>query len=70
MKYLTLKKTHLDDKLYTYSEIFPNKNKFYKFYIEFLSKDKRKHWFNGFINEDKNQYFNPPLFTPFNQKNL
>ena len=39
-----------------------------KFYCEFHSEDKRKHWFYGFINNEKNN-FNIPLHIPMNQDN-
>ena len=53
--------------LWTYKEAF-GKNSYGKnFRFDFKSEDGREHWFNGFIH-DINQYFNPPLFTPMNQK--
>ena len=54
-------------KLYTYKDIFPDKDSKYKFYVEFLSNNGRKHWFHGFVGE-QNQFFNPPLHTPMNQQ--
>lgn len=53
-------------KLYKYSEIFPNKDSSYLFYVEFVDKTGRKHWFNGMVGEPE-QTFNPPLASPFNQ---
>ena len=50
-------------KLYKYSEIFPNKDSSYHFYVEFLDLKGRKHWFHGMVGEPK-QYFNPPLAMP------
>ena len=50
-----------------YKEIFGETCKGDDFYCEFHSKDGRKHWFHGFI-EDNEQYFNPPLATPMDQK--
>ena len=55
-------------KLYTYDEVFPDKNNLYNFYIEFKSDNGRKHWFHGMVGE-KNQIFNPPLASPFNEFN-
>lgn len=52
--------------LYKYSEVFPDKDHHYHFYVEFKSEDGRKHWFNGMVGEP-DQYFNPPLSQPFNQ---
>ena len=46
--------------LYHYEDIFPNKRGD-KFYIEFHSENKRKHWFYGLVGEKK-QIFNPPHF--------
>ena len=54
-------------KLWTYKEIFGETSNGSDFYCEFHSDDGRKHWFHGFI-EDSEQYFNPPLATPMNQK--
>ena len=53
-------------KLWTYKDVFGDDCKDYRFYCEFHSKDKRKHWFHGFIN-DKNDNFNIPLHTPLGQ---
>ena len=53
-------------KLYKYSEIFPNKDSSYRFYVEFLDDTNRKHWFHGIVGEP-NQIFNPPLASPMNQ---
>lgn len=53
-------------RLYTYQDVFPDKNSSHHFYIEFHSNDGRKHWFNGMVGE-KNQIFNPPLVFPMNQ---
>ena len=55
-------------KLYQYSEIFPNKDSSYLFYVEFLDSNNRKHWFHGMVGKSK-QNFNPPLATPMNQNN-
>lgn len=52
--------------LYKYDDVFPDKDSSYQYYIEFHSEDGRKHWFHGMVGE-KNQIFNPPLATPFNQ---
>jgi len=53
--------------LWTYKEAFGNDciNKHFRF--DFKGLDGRDHWFCGFIN-DINQYFNPPLTTPINQR--
>ena len=53
-------------KLYTYNDIFPNKNHEYKFKVEFIDDSSRKHWFHGMVGEPE-QYFNPPLASPMNQ---
>tara|TARA_B100001059_G_C17296490_1_gene315309 strand:+ start:64 stop:369 length:306 start_codon:yes stop_codon:yes gene_type:complete len=53
-------------KLYTYDDIFPNKNHEYKFKVEFVDDSNRKHWFHGMVGESE-QYFNPPLASPMNQ---
>jgi len=53
-------------KLYTFNDIFPNKDSSYHFYIEFIDETQRKHWFHGMVG-NKDQYFNPPLATPMNQ---
>lgn len=53
-------------KLYTYSDIFPDKDSSYHFYVEFLDENNRKHWFHGMVGTPE-QYFNPPLATPMNQ---
>tara|TARA_B100000131_G_scaffold313488_1_gene348939 strand:+ start:625 stop:927 length:303 start_codon:yes stop_codon:yes gene_type:complete len=53
-------------KLYKYSEIFPNKDSSYHFYVEFLDDTNRKHWFHGMVGES-HQIFNPPLASPMNQ---
>ena len=53
-------------KLYKYSEIFPNKDSSYHFYVEFIDDTNRKHWFHGMVGE-LNQIFNPPLASPMNQ---
>ena len=52
--------------LYTYKEVFPDKDYHYHFYVEFIDDSGRKHWFNGMVGEPE-QYFNPPLASPFNQ---
>ena len=52
-------------KLYQYSEIFPNKDSSYHFYLEFLDVQGRKHWFYGQIGSPE-QTFNPPLAAPMN----
>lgn len=54
-------------KLYTFDEIFPGRDHKYKFYIEFLDETGRKHWFHGIVGLS-DQFFNPPLATPMNQK--
>ena len=55
--------------LYTYYDIFGPECKGKNFKCDFLSKDGRKHWFYGTIH-DIQQYFNPPLATPFNLKKI
>ena len=55
-------------KLYKYSEIFPDKDLSYQFYVEFLDHTGRKHWFHGMVGEP-DQIFNPPLASPMNQLN-
>lgn len=50
-------------KLYKYSEIFPDKDSSYHFYVEFLDVKGRKHWFYGMVGEPE-QIFNPPLSQP------
>ena len=52
-------------KLYTYDEIFPHKDNKYKFKFEFVDDSGRKHWFNGIVGKH-DQYFNPPLASPYN----
>lgn len=37
--------------------------------IEFISNNGRKHWFNGNVGLPE-QYFNPPLITPYNEYEL
>ena len=54
--------------LWTYKEMFGDKSHGKQIHCEFISEDGRKHWFYGYIN-DTNQYFNPPLATPMNQRN-
>lgn len=53
-------------KLYKFKDIFPGKDHKYKFYVEFKSKDGKKHWFNGNVGEPE-QYFNPPLASPIDE---
>jgi len=53
-------------KLYQYSEVFPDKDSSYHFYVEFIDNTGRKHWFHGMVGEP-NQIFNPQLATPINQ---
>ena len=53
-------------KLYKYSEIFPNKDTSYRFYVEFLDLKGRKHWFHGLVGES-DQLFNPPLAQPLSR---
>ena len=53
-------------KLYTYNDLFPEKDYKYKFFIKFKDNTGRKHWFNGMVGRS-DQYFNPPLATPINQ---
>ncbi len=55
-------------KLWTYQDVFGYNCKGSKFYCEFHSEDKRKHWFHGFINNEKDN-FNIPLHLPMNQDN-
>ena len=59
-------KNDWNGKLYKYSEIFPNKDSSYHFYVEFLDLKGRKHWFNGFVG-GPDQLFNPPLAQPLSQ---
>ena len=56
-------------KLYTFHDIFPGINTEHKFYVEFVDKTGRKHWFYGLVGEP-NQYFTPPLAIPMNQNNI
>lgn len=51
--------------LWTYKELFGKDSYGKNFRCDFESDDGRKHWFYGFIN-DIQQYFNPPLATPYN----
>ena len=51
--------------LWTYQEIFGKDCYGKNFRCDFESDDGRKHWFYGFIN-DIQQYYNPPLATPYN----
>ena len=53
-------------RLWKYSEVFPE-SKGKNIYCEFVDETGRKHWFNTFV-DDEEQYFNPPLATPINQK--
>ena len=53
-------------KLYTYDDVFPNKNHEHKFKIEFVDDTGREHWFHGMVGEPE-LYFTPPLATPMNQ---
>ena len=62
------KENNWQRKLYTYEEIFPQKDHTYKFKVEFVDDTGRKHWFYGMVGES-NQYFNPPLAFPNNQLN-
>lgn len=55
-------------KLYTYNDIFPHRDYKYKFRIEFCDDSGRRHWFNGMVGKPE-QYFNPPLASPYNQLN-
>lgn len=59
-------KNNWNGKLYKYSEIFPNKDLSYLFYVEFSDDTGRKHWFHGMVGESE-QIFNPPLACPINQ---
>ena len=54
-------------KLWKYSDIFGETSEEMNVYCEFHSEDGRKHWFSGNV-ENVNQYLNPPLATPMNQK--
>jgi len=56
-------KNNWNGKLYKYSEIFPEKDQSYHFYIGFLDQTGRKHWFHGMVGEP-HQIFNPPLASP------
>ena len=53
-------------KLYKYSEIFPEKDSSYHFYVEFLDANGRKHWFHGMMGEP-DQIFNPPQAQPLSR---
>ena len=55
-------------KLYTYDEVFPHRDHKYKFKVEFVDGSGRKHWFHGMVGKPE-QYFNPPLASPYNQLN-
>ena len=57
------KENNWNGKLYKYSEIFPEKDSSYHFYVEFLDVNGRKHWFHGMVGES-DQIFNPPLAMP------
>lgn len=57
------KENNWNGKLYKYSEIFPEKDSSYHFYVEFLDANGRKHWFHGMVGEP-DQIFNPPLSQP------
>jgi hypothetical protein len=57
------KENNWNGKLYKYSEIFPEKDSSYHFYVEFLDVKGRKHWFHGMVGES-DQIFNPPLAMP------
>lgn len=46
-------------KLWKYNDIFGIDSLNQRFYIEYTTRDQRKHWTFGFVN-DINQYFNPP----------
>ena len=58
-------KNNWNGKLYTFGDIFPEKDKFH-FYVEFIDETERKHWFHGIVG-GLDQYFNPPLAAPINQ---
>jgi len=53
--------------LWTYKEVFGSYSQGKHFRCEFKGEDGREHWFHGYIN-DINQYMNPPLATPMNQR--
>ena len=53
-------------KLYKFKEIFPGKDFKYKYYIEFISNNGKKHWFNGNVGTPE-QYFNPPAILLDNE---
>ena len=59
------KENNWQGKLYTYEEIFPQKDYTYKFKVVFEDSTGRKHWFHGMVG-DPEQYFNPPLAMPYN----
>ena len=59
-------KNNWNGKLYTYDEIFPNRDYRYKFKVEFLDETGRKHWFHGMVGKPE-QFFNPPQASPMNQ---
>jgi hypothetical protein len=59
------KENNWQGKLYTYEEIFPQKDHAYKFKVMFVDSTGRKHWFHGMV-DDPEQYFNPPLVMPNN----
>ena len=53
--------------LWTHKEVFGNDSHGKKYRLDFKGDDGRDHWFYGFI-DDINQFFNPPLATPMNQR--
>ena len=54
-------------KLLKYSDIFGIDSLNQRFYIEYTTREQRKHWTFGLVN-DINQYFNPPRV--FERSNL
>ena len=52
--------------LWTNKEAFGANSLNENYRFDFKGEDGRDHWFCGFIT-DLNQYFNPPMATPFNQ---
>jgi hypothetical protein len=60
------KENNWNGKLYKYSEIFPEKDSSYHFYVEFLDHTGRKHWFHGMVGEP-DQIFNPPQAQPLSR---
>jgi hypothetical protein len=60
------KENNWNGKLYKYSEIFPDKDSSYHYYVEFIDVKGRKHWFHGMVGEP-DQIFNPPQAQPLSR---